>query len=82
MVDKVLFKKYNVLTKNKKEVNTVGEKNMRDIYEALQGITYLEWKKLSHAINRHFENEASKQENNILIGSPEELEKSYKYHSQ
>ena len=60
----------------------MGEKSMRDIYEALQGITYLEWKKLSHAINRHFESEASKQENNILIGSPEELEKSYKYHSQ
>lgn len=55
---------------------------MSEMYEALQGITYLEWKKMSHAINRYFESEASKQANNIQIGSHEELEKSYKYHSQ
>ena len=51
----------------------MDEKKMQAIFDALQGITYLEWKKLSFAIDRSFDTEATKQSNKIEIAAPEKL---------
>lgn len=51
----------------------VDEKKRQQIFEALQGITYLEWQKLSHAIEKSFHAEATKQTNRIEIAAPEKL---------
>lgn len=45
------------------------------IFEALQGITYLEWKKLSHAVERSFQAEATRKSNEIKIVTPEKLDR-------
>ncbi len=56
-----------------KENITAEEQRLGKVFEALQGITYLEWQKLSHAIDRSFQSEATKQSNNIKIAAPEKL---------
>lgn len=54
-----------------------GEK-MQLILQAMDGITYLEWTKLKHVIDRKFDNEASIQRNRIKMASPEVIIDSYK----
>ena len=44
----------------------MNEQKMRAILEAMNGITYLEWKKLSHNIEQRFKAEAGKQSNNMF----------------
>lgn len=51
---------------------------MQEILTAMQGITYLEWNKLKHTIERNFERRATTQNNKIQMDSPEELIASYK----
>lgn len=47
------------------------------IMKAMQGITYLEWKKLSHSIETNFTSRANTQRNKILIASPAEIVENY-----
>ena len=49
------------------------EEKARQILEAMQGITYLEWRKLSHTIETAFSSEAGRQSNSIEIASPDEI---------
>lgn len=56
----------------------IKEEKLRLILDAMQGITYLEWKKLSHVIEKRFNFEASMQENEIKMASPEVVMDSYK----
>lgn len=43
------------------------------IYEALHGITYLEWRKICQTVEKSFEAEATTQRNKIVIAAPEKL---------
>lgn len=62
-----------------REVREVSEEKMKLILEAMQGMTYLEWRKLSHVINEKFSAEAGKQSNKIVIASPDEIMSSSEY---
>lgn len=55
----------------------MAEEKMRLILQAMDGITYLEWTKLKHVIDRKFNNEASIQRNKIKMASPEAIINSY-----
>lgn len=55
------------------------DEKLKAIIEAMQGITYLEWKKLRHVIERKFDSEASMQRNKIKMASPEVIIDSYKH---
>lgn len=57
----------------------ITDEKLRLILEAMQGITYLEWKKLKHVIDRKFDSEASMQGNKIKMASPEVIIDSYKH---
>ncbi len=57
----------------------MGEEKIRLILEAMQGLTYLEWRKLSHVIEERFSAEAGKQSNKIVIASPDEIMSSPEY---
>ena len=46
---------------------------MKKILEAMQGLSYLEWKKLSHVVDANFKSRASQQANKLEIASPEEI---------
>lgn len=54
------------------------DEKLKAIIEAMQGITYLEWEKLRHVIERKFDSEASMQRNKIKMTSPEVIIDSYK----
>lgn len=54
------------------------DEKMKLIIEAMQGITYLEWEKLKHVIERKFDSEASMQRNKIKMASPGVIIDSYK----
>lgn len=56
----------------------MNEEKVKHILEAMQGITYLEWNKLSHVIDVTFKSEASKESNKIEIASPEVIASKYK----
>lgn len=56
----------------------MDEKKIDCILKSTQGITYMEWKKLKHVIDVHFNSEATIQENNILMARPEVIIDSYK----
>lgn len=49
----------------------------REVIKAMQGMTYLEWVKLSHAINVHFDTEANSVKNVLEIASPEVIATEY-----
>lgn len=57
----------------------MSEEKIRLILETMQGITYLDWKKLSHVIEERFSAEAGKQSNKIVIASPDEIMNSSEY---
>lgn len=50
------------------------EKAMK-VLEAMQGMTYQEWLKISRIVDMHFKNKASQQLNETVIASPEEVMK-------
>lgn len=54
------------------------EEKVKSIIEAMQGITYQEWKKLSHVIDVYFNNEIAMQGNKIPMADPEVIMDSYK----
>lgn len=54
------------------------KKTVREMYEALQGITYLEWTRLRATIDRSFDTEAAKIKNKLEIAAPDDLEKTHK----
>ncbi len=58
--------------------NLINEEKMNEILQSVQGITYLEWRKLSHSIEQYFNNEATMQGNKIIMASPEILINLYK----
>lgn len=43
------------------------------IFEALQGITYLEWKNICSAVERSFEAEITTTKNRVVIATSEKL---------
>ena len=51
----------------------MDEKKKQQIFEALQGITYLEWQKLRYAIDRSFTSEVTEQTNKVVIATPGKL---------
>ena len=51
----------------------LDENKKQQIFEAMQGITYLEWQKLRHGIELSFQNEVTSQSNRIEIATPEKL---------
>lgn len=51
----------------------LDENKKQQIFEALQGITYLDWMKLRHSIDRSFQSEVTNQSNRIEIATPEKL---------
>lgn len=53
--------------------SNMNEEKIKLILEAMQGITYSEWKKLSHIIDVTFKAEADNQSNKIEIASPEKI---------
>lgn len=55
----------------------IDEKTLR-ILNAMQGITYKEWMKISNIVDMHFKNRANQQLNEIVIASPVEVMKSAK----
>ena len=48
------------------------------VIEAMEGISYRDWKKLSHVIERKFSAEAKRAEEEIKIASADEIVDSYK----
>lgn len=54
------------------------EEKLRLIFKSMQGVTYPEWKKLSHVIDCYFSSEASAREKEIKMESPEVIMNSYK----
>lgn len=61
----------------KGEQMDIDEKTLR-ILNAMQGITYKEWMKISNIVDMHFKNRANQQLNEIVIASPVEVMKSAK----
>ena len=55
----------------------VDENKKQQIFEAMQGITYLDWLKLRLSIDRSFQSEVTTQTNKIEIATPESLSKFY-----
>lgn len=53
------------------------EEKMRQIFDAMQGVTRNEWIKLRHFIDREFDSEFNKLANVISIPEPDELMKGY-----
>lgn len=53
------------------------EEKLRKILQVMEGISYLEWQKLKHVVDIHFDNEAAKHNNKIMLAATEELMTSY-----
>lgn len=49
----------------------------KEVIKAMQGMTYLEWVKLSHVINIRFDMEASSIKNALEVSDPEVIETKY-----
>lgn len=50
-----------------------AEEKTQKIFDVLQDITYLEWRKIRLAVDRSFETEVTKQSNILKIATPEKL---------
>lgn len=50
----------------------------KEVIKAMQGMTYLEWVKLSHVINVRFEAEANAIKNELVIAEPGIIAAKYK----
>ncbi len=55
----------------------MDDNKMQQIFEAMQGITYLDWLKLRHSIDRSFQSAVTTQTNKIEIAPPEKLNRFY-----
>jgi len=55
----------------------VNEQKLNTILEAMQGITYLEWKKLSHVINARFDADVSIVSNKITLADADKIIEAY-----
>lgn len=55
----------------------LDENKKQQIFEALQGITYLDWMKLRHSIDRSFQSEVTSHTNKIEIATPGKLKRFY-----
>lgn len=53
------------------------QEKLRKILQVMEGISYFEWKKLKHIVDVHFDQEAAKQNNKIMLAATEELMTSY-----
>lgn len=51
----------------------------KEVIKAMQGMTYLEWVKLSHIINIKFGNEADKIKKGLEVASLEDFENDYNW---
>lgn len=51
----------------------MDNKKLEEILEAMQGITYSEWCKLSRMVEMTFKVRVSNQVNNMKIANPEEI---------
>jgi len=56
----------------------VTDAKIKLIIESMQGITYLEWQKLRHVIDRTYDSEASKKKNEVEMASPADIISFYK----
>lgn len=54
-----------------------SEEKMRLILETMQGITYVEWKKLSHVINKMFDADASIVSNKVTLADADKIIEAY-----
>lgn len=54
------------------------EEKLHSIFKAVQGISYLEWSKICHVIERDFESRASHQKNRIEMEGPDKLLEKFK----
>lgn len=50
----------------------------KEVIKAMQGMTYLEWVKLSHVINVRFDTEANAIKNELVIAEPGIIAAKYK----
>lgn len=57
------------------------KKKLDAILDAMQGITYSEWKKLRICIDKYFQYEAGKQNNEIPLTNTEMITEEYKHYS-
>lgn len=55
----------------------VNEQKLNTILEAMQGITFLEWKKLSHMINTRFDADVSIVSNKITLADADKIIEAY-----
>ncbi len=56
----------------------MNEEKMKEILEAMQGISYLEWTKIRFIIDRVFDSEADNYKRNLQIAAPEKIVSRYK----
>lgn len=56
----------------------MDEKKIKEILEAMQGISNLEWTKLRFVIDRTFESGISNYERELKIATPEKIVSRYK----
>lgn len=56
----------------------MDEEKLKSIIDAMNGLTYIEWRKLEHVINMKFSAEASRNTNKIMIASADEIVKDFK----
>lgn len=56
----------------------MSEEKLRLILEAMQGITYLEWKKLKHCIDTQFNADTSAAANYVALAGTEKIAEAYK----
>lgn len=53
------------------------EEKIKNILKAMEGITYLEWKKLQDSIEKSFQSEVCSLKNKLQIATPEEIIEKY-----
>lgn len=53
------------------------EEKIKNILKAMDGITYLEWKKIQDCIEKSFQSEVRSLKNKIQIATPEEIIEKY-----
>lgn len=57
------------------------KEKLKEILQSMDGITYLEWKKLKSCIDQCFSAEASKQNNQIQLAGIEQVIREYQHYS-
>lgn len=65
----------------RREVKRVNEEKLRAILKEMEGITYLEWKKLKMCIDDYYVAEVKKETNKIKLTDGGSIVKEYKSYS-